>query len=61
MLEKMIQRKPRVYFHVETLYYRFMDAFNKRMFYYRFMDAFKKRMFLFLLTLVACIILSMLI
>jgi hypothetical protein len=46
MLKNRIQRAPRVYFHVETLYYRFMDVFIKKI-------------SLFLLTLVACIILSM--
>jgi hypothetical protein len=46
MLENKIQRAPRVYFHVETLYYRFRDVF-------------KKKISLFLLTLVAFIILSM--
>jgi hypothetical protein len=30
MLNKRIQRSPRVSFHVGTLYYRFMDAFNKK-------------------------------
>jgi hypothetical protein len=41
-----IQREPRVYFHVTNIYYRFMVVFIKKM-------------SLFLLTLVACIILSM--
>jgi hypothetical protein len=30
MLNKRIQREPRVSFHLGTLYYRFMDAFNKK-------------------------------
>jgi hypothetical protein len=42
-----IKKKPRICFHVETLYYRFMDAF-------------KKKMLLFLLTLAASKFLSML-
>jgi hypothetical protein len=46
-MEKIrIHREPRVYFHVTNLYYRFMVVFIKKM-------------SLFLLTLVACIILSM--
>jgi SMC interacting uncharacterized protein involved in chromosome segregation len=46
MLIKRIHREPSVSFHVGTLYYRFMDAFNK------------KRL-LFLLNLVANKFLSM--
>jgi hypothetical protein len=30
MLGKRIKRAPRVYFHVATLYYRFMDVFIKK-------------------------------
>jgi hypothetical protein len=41
-----IKREPRVYFHVKNLSYRFMVVFIKKI-------------SLFLLTLVACIILSM--
>jgi hypothetical protein len=46
MLKNRIQRAPKVYFHVDTLYYRFMVLFIRRR-------------LLFLLTLVACVILSM--
>jgi hypothetical protein len=46
MLKNRIQRAPRVYFHVDTLYYMFMVLFIRRS-------------LLFLLTLFACVILSM--
>jgi hypothetical protein len=46
-MEKIrIKREPRIYFHVKNLYYMFMVVFIKKI-------------SLFLLTLVACIILSM--